>query len=288
VLLVLLGCGLGDVMSGAGTDRSWVDMTPGDLIGVWSNDRGDSIEFTADGEFFADDLKYMFARSGLAVDLDLSQDTASASGRWSLTAPRNNPNGKRSFVELNFDVIANQPTAAGTDLLARQGDGRVELGYNVGDPDLNNVVIYVRCDDNCSHLRPDRPPLGVPTAASRHELSGVWRDQHGAQLVLDADGTYTAEDLRFAYVGAEKLLPYGLSLQDGRLSSEGSWSTTSPEHDPAGPETTISLAIETIAGRPSFGTRPLRIYADDQKLVLATVSSNPEVVEQHVFHKLGI
>lgn len=260
-------------------------MTPDELVGVWPSDRGYSIEFTAEGEFFGDDLKYMFTHSDLGSDLDLSQDTAPASGRWSLATALDDPNGKHAFVELHFDVIANQPAAVGTDLLARQADDRIELGYNIGDPDQDNVVVYVRCSDGCPRVRPERPPLGVPTFVSRHELIGLWRDQHRARLMLRADGTYAAEDLRFAYVGAEELLPYGISLRDGQLSSDGSWSTTPPVYDPTGPETMVMLAIETIADRPSFGTRPLQIYADDQELLLSTLSSNPEIVEQRVFRK---
>ena len=287
VLLVLAGCGLGGALSAGDGQRTWVDLTPAALVGVWRSDRGDTIEFTADGEFFGDDVKYMFTDSDLAPDLDLSQDRAIGSGRWHLTTPLGDPNGKHAFVGMSFDVVANQPTALEIGkLLARRNDDRIELGYNIGDPDLHDVVIYLRCDNSCSHLAPDRPSLGVPTAARRAQLIGVWRDQHGRPLALNADGSYTAEDLRFAYVGAEKLLPYGISLEGGALNSEGSWSMKPPSHDPSGPATTTVLAIGKIAGRPSFGTRPLRIYADGQELVLATFSSNPDVVEQHIFHRI--
>lgn len=115
--------------------------------------------------------------------------------------------------------------------------------------------------------------------------SGRRREGRNAAAFGVREHTYTAEDLRFAYVGAEVLLPYGLSLRDGPLSADGSWSTASPDHDPTGPETTIVLAIETLAGRPSFGIRSLRVYADGGELVLATQSTNPEVLEQHVFRR---
>ncbi|WP_159451113.1 hypothetical protein [Micromonospora cremea] len=286
VLLLLAGCGLGEALSAGDGQRTWVDLTPAALIGMWRSDRGDTIEFTADGEFFGDDVKYMFADSDLASNLDLSQDRATGSGRWHLTTPLGNPNGKHAFVGLSFDVVANQPSRVEIDkLLARRNDDSIELGYNVGDPDLNDVVSYLRCDNSCPHVAPSRPSLGVPTAAGRGQLIGVWRDQHGARLALNADGSYTAEDLRFAYVGAEKLLPYGISLE-GALSSEGTWSMKPPPHDPFGPATTTVLAIGKIAGKPSFGTRPLGIYADGQDLVLATFSSNPEVIEQHTFRRI--
>jgi hypothetical protein len=284
VLLVLTGCGPGGELPAGAGQRAWGDLTPAALIDVWRSDRGDTIAFTANGEFFGDDVKYMFAGSDLASHLDLSQDKATGSGQWHLKTPLSDPNGKRAFVGLSFDVVANQPSRTAIQLLARGNGESIELAYHVGDPDLNNVVTYRRCDDSCPHVSPNRPALGVPTPAGREQLVGVWRDQHGAQLALDADGSYRAEDLRFAYVGSEVLLPPGVSPK-GPLSSEGTWSTKPPPHDPAGPATTIVLDIGTVAGQPSFGTRPLRIYANGQDLVLATASSKPDVIEQGVFHR---
>lgn len=53
---MLAGCGLGEALSSGDGQSTWVDLTPVTLVGLWRSDRGDMIEFTADGEFFGDDV----------------------------------------------------------------------------------------------------------------------------------------------------------------------------------------------------------------------------------------
>ncbi|HEX6681582.1 MAG TPA: hypothetical protein VF062_02250 [Candidatus Limnocylindrales bacterium] len=247
LVTVLAGCGLGDVLSSDDT-RSWVDLTPSTVVGVWQDGGGESIEFTDDGFFFS--------------------EQAAGSGRWEITKPPGHEDGKRASVALSFDVVAGQPAATGNSLLARRIDDRVQLA--------DNKVAYYRCETGCPRLAPDRSALGTLTTARAEQIIGEWRDQNGALLALNADGSYSAEDLRFAYARSPKMLPPHVTL-DAPLSSEGTWVLK--------PETTVVLTMSKVAGKPDFGHRPLLVYAKGEDLNLVTVSSNPDVIKQYIYRR---
>jgi len=285
LLLVLAACGLGGgPLGGSGSDADWVDLRAADVIGVWHGDRGDSIEFTADGLFFGTDLNYVLAEAAEARDLTLTGPAVPVSGGWSTTAATGGT--KKAFVTLAFDVVGGRPVMFSLSaLLAHKAGGGVQLSYRHGDASHYEEIEYRRCAEACATVAPSSKPLGTPIAPASDKLAGTWRDQHGARLVLAADGSYTADDLRFAYVGAQRLLPYSVKDLSRPLPSEGTWSLRAPPHDPGGPQVAVALAIKVVAGKPSFGTRYLLVYLDGDNLVLVNGTSNPDVVEQHVFRR---
>jgi hypothetical protein len=232
ITVLLIGCGFGEALSGGdnpGTEL--VDLTPAALIGLWSNNRGDTLEFTSDGDFYGDNVRYMFT-GDLARHVDLSADTVPGSGHWRITTPLGVPDGKRALVGLRFDVVGRHSAAAAIDKLRARRDGdQIILVYYMGDPDLNQAVAYRRCESGCRSPVPDHRSLGAPSTADPERLAGSWVDQHGMRLVLASHGGFTAEDLRFAFAAAPILLPAGVSLEEP-LSAEGSWSIKAPEHDP--------------------------------------------------------
>jgi len=282
VAIALAGCGFGSLLRDDGSTP--VDMTPADLVGVWHGSRGDALEFTADGMFFGDNLKYMFEGNDLGASLDLTQKTAPASGRWEIGSPLAKYHPKAA-IALQVDVVANQPTAMGVDKLSALSTAAgVRLRYYIGDPDSANIVEYQRCDTDCTPVAPKRPSLGVSAAPAPAKLAGTWRDQHGQRLVLAADGTYAADDVRFAYVAAKVLAPADTDFGKP-LPSTGTWSTTPAWFDPDGPASTVRVQFATVGGRPEAGWRALAIYQAGGQLVLATITSNPDVVEQLVYHR---
>ncbi|MCW3817714.1 hypothetical protein ONA91_24990 [Micromonospora sp. DR5-3] len=133
----------------------------------------------------------------------------------------------------------------------------------------------MRCD-SCAHLAPKRKPLGISVIADPARLAGQWKDQHGSILTLNGDGTYAAQDLRFAYVGSEKLLPLRVDLRHEPLPSTGTWKVVKND---------VQLDIKLVAGRRSFGVRLLHVYADGATLTLASYTSDPEVREQYVYRR---
>jgi hypothetical protein len=206
---------------------------------------------------------------------DLSQDTATGSGRWELTAAKGAAPDKKSFVELTFDVVANQPTLTfGYSLLGIVRDGAIDLHYDYSG---DNQRTYLRCD-SCAHLAPKRKYIGTSVVADRAKLAGQWKDQHGSILRLEGDGTYSAQDLRFAYIGSEKLLPIRVDLRHEPLPSTGTWKAV---------ENDVQLDIKVVAGQRSFGVRLLHVYADGATITLASYASDPEIREQYVYRRGG-
>jgi hypothetical protein len=257
-----------------------VDLKPTDLVGVW---RGDgrlqnsaggtpSIEFTANGYFYADDLGYVHATS------EPNWDAVPGSGQWQLEDSSGRRDGALSSVALFQDIIDGKPdTNAFDGLDAQRGSDGIELIAYIGDPDDGNVVLYRRCDD-CTGLAPARPSLGVAAAPDPAQLVGVWQDQHGGMLTLDAGGGYVTTDLR----------PLDLPLDevyDRPVPSTGTWSVKPPSYDPHGTATTVVIVIDTVDGDRSFGNRSLRIIDTGTELILATESSDPAVREQFIYRR---
>lgn len=285
-LLAVVGCGLGEAIHAGDDQATWVDLSPGLLVGVWLSDRGDRIEFTTDGEFFAEDVAYMFAGTGLATRVEPSQGRTPGSGFWRIQPPLGHPHRPRAGVGLDFDVIGHLPAAAAVDkLLARRTAGGTELHYSLGDPDLGTVVAYRRCVRRCLPVAPHRPAPGVSAAARDAQLAGVWRDQGGARLILGTDHRYRADDLQFAFVASGIPVDVGVDPQRGTLPSLGTWSTRPAAHDPTGPDTTVLLVIGQLVGRPSSRRLTLRIRTDAHGLLLVSQSSDPDVIDRRVFRR---
>ncbi|MCW3819584.1 hypothetical protein ONA91_34610 [Micromonospora sp. DR5-3] len=114
VLLTLTGCTLGEVLAPGPDTSRWADLSAPTIVGVWRGSQGDRLEFTDSGEFYGDDVKYMFAGHQVEGIIDLSQDTAPGSGRWELTAAWA-AEDKKSFVDLTFDGVGRNrgPRAVG-------------------------------------------------------------------------------------------------------------------------------------------------------------------------------
>lgn len=273
VLLALAGCTLGEALTADPDTSRWADLSASAIVGVWRGSEGDRLEFTESGEFYGEDVKYMFAGGPAEGVVDLSQDTATGSGRWELTAAKGAAPDKKSFVELTFDIVANQPTmTSGYSLLGIVSDGAIGLHYDYSG---GNQRTYMRCD-SCAHLAPQRRYLGTSVVADRVALAGQWKDQHGSILTLDGDGTYTAQDLRFAYIGSEKLLPVVVDLRREPLPSTGTWKTVGND---------VQLDIKVVADQRSFGVRLLHVYADGATLTLASYTSDLQVREQYVYRR---
>lgn len=133
----------------------------------------------------------------------------------------------------------------------------------------------MRCD-SCAHLAPKRKPLGTSVVADPAKLAGQWKDQHGSILTLNGDGTYAAQDSRFAYVGSEMLLPLRVDLRHEPLPSTGTWKVVKND---------VQLDIKVVAGRRSFAVRLLHVYAVGATLTLASYTRDPEVREQYVYRR---
>ncbi|WP_027343308.1 hypothetical protein [Hamadaea tsunoensis] len=277
VAVLAAGCSLGDILN-APDDSRWADLSGPELVGVWQGDHGHRFEFTADGEFYGKDLDYLFAGDDMRDAVDMTQGAGMASGRWQLARPLSD--GRHSFGEVTFDVVANQPVAISlSTFLAINTDQGLRLSVDMGRQSPGVFESFAKCGD-CPPVAPGRPKPGKLTAAT--DLAGTWRDQHRTALVLRPDGTFTAEDVRWAYVATGRLLPYNVTETDP-ITATGTWKTSPPQHDPNGAATSVVLAFKTVAGKPSFGVRSLLIYQSGKELVLATLSTDPEVLEQHLF-----
>ncbi|WP_161557762.1 hypothetical protein [Micromonospora sicca] len=92
-------------------------MTADDLAGVWQGDqRGGVIEFTADGNFYADDVGYMFVgfTDVLPAGFDIKHDKSPGSGQWSIGKLLGHSQAPSGLIDLYFDVLAKRPTAGAT------------------------------------------------------------------------------------------------------------------------------------------------------------------------------
>jgi hypothetical protein len=135
------------------------DLKPADLIGAWKDSRRGGILVFTDTGFTGNDLGYMFVPfpEDLPDGFDQKRDRAAGAGRWQLIPSLADPSGPKDYVRLVFHTIAGHVTRAVIDKLEAQHRGSaIVLVFYVGDPDLNNTIVYSRCPD-C--------PTGSPSPA---------------------------------------------------------------------------------------------------------------------------
>jgi len=125
VLVLTAGCACG-----CGPVGPSPDLTSGDLVGAWANDRGGTITLNADGTFSADRLR-------ACIEEPSAHDTAgpgAGRGSWVLHEPETmNP---YQDVELVFDTHSG-------DRPRWKADGKT-LRYVIGDPDAGDACVFRR------------------------------------------------------------------------------------------------------------------------------------------------
>jgi hypothetical protein len=146
--LALIGCVVPD--NGPPGPDTRLDLKPADLIGAWKDSRrGGVLIFTETG-FTGDDLGYMFIPfpDDLPPGFDQKRDRAAGAGRWQLGPALADPHGPNDYVRLNFETIAGNRVFASINKLEAQRRGSaIVLVYYIGDPDLNDRIVYTRCPD---------------------------------------------------------------------------------------------------------------------------------------------
>lgn len=281
------GCFVGPALSDG---VELVDMTADDLIGVWQGDqRGGVIEFTADGDFYASDAGYMFVgfTDVLPAGFDIKHDKAPGSGQWSIGKLLGHSQGPSGLIDLHFDVLAKRPTAGGNSVEAQRSDGAIVLVHYIGDPDVNNTVVYRKCQTGCRHIAPKRKGLGKRIDVTSDQLVGVWKDtKRGSTIVFDKDGGFRGEDFSYLFGGDRFALPADFDRVHDRASGVGTWKLERPQWDPAGPHSNVHLLFTNVAGQPKHtGSRPMQIFASGPSLALVNYSSDPSVNEQRTYTK---
>ncbi|GIM91116.1 lipoprotein [Paractinoplanes toevensis] len=126
------------------------DLERADLIGAWKDsERGGVLTFTAE-RFAGDDLGFMFVPfpDDLPAGFDQKRDRAAGLGEWELGPSLADPDGPDDYVRLNFLMIAGREVRASINKLEAQTRGSsVVLVFYVGDPDLNDRIVYSRCPE---------------------------------------------------------------------------------------------------------------------------------------------
>ncbi|WP_200212460.1 hypothetical protein [Micromonospora coerulea] len=154
-LVVAAGCfGAGPDSSSRQTD---IDLKAADVVGVWQNDKdGSVLQFDENGSFAATNLPYQkFIEFGVLPDgFDGKRDKLPGSGRWSTDTALGYPEGPQSVVNLRVRVLAGRSTAGSIPVEAEGRDGETVLVFYVGDPDLNNRILYRRCLQGCPTVTP--------------------------------------------------------------------------------------------------------------------------------------
>jgi len=142
-IAALSGCFPGQ----SGLPDTRVDLTPAELAGVW-RERGGAAEmvFGQDGTFTATDLPYQEFQDfpGVLPDgFDPAADKLPGAGKWELLPPLGNSAGPLTTVYLHVRMLAGRPSTTGTQVRAeRFGSGPVLLSFYLGDPDLNDKIVY--------------------------------------------------------------------------------------------------------------------------------------------------
>ncbi|MFC6016815.1 hypothetical protein ACFP2T_11430 [Plantactinospora solaniradicis] len=284
-LVMAAGC-----FAGGGASVDWADLSRSSLVGVWQADRrGDVIEFTDAGDFYAEDVGYMFTGFSdvLPSGFDVRRDKAPGSGQWSIGKPLGYPTGPDSLVDLYFDVLAKKPTAGGNNLEAQRSDSGIVLVHYIGDPDVGNTISYHRCQTGCRHIAPARKPLGTRREVTAKQFVGVWRDKtRNSKIVFDPDGTFHGDDFAQLFGANRFVLPAGFDPTRQRLPGAGTWTLVRSRWDPTGPVSDVHLRFTILLGRrASEGSRPMPIYTAGSTLVLVNYSSDPSVNPQRRYSK---
>ncbi|GAA0481161.1 hypothetical protein Ade02nite_56410 [Paractinoplanes deccanensis] len=144
--------------SGSSSPRVPADLSAPDVAGSWREARGGAVlTFTADGRFAASNVPYEeipHYEEDLPPGFDVTRDRLPASGDWHLTTGLGPPDGPRSTVLLAVRELAGKPAAVGLSLTAESAGDAVVLVFSLGDPDLDNRIVYERCDGDCPVTSP--------------------------------------------------------------------------------------------------------------------------------------
>ena len=150
MLFLSVGCFAGAAAPSG--QRVLADLTESDVVGSWQDARdGSVLTFTADGRFKASHLrKIVYYQKDLPPGFDVAKDRLPGSGDWYLDPGRGRAAGVRSTVSLAIRELAGRPASIGLPLDAvHEGDAVVLITY-LGDPDLNNRIVYQKCQGKCS------------------------------------------------------------------------------------------------------------------------------------------
>lgn len=159
VLFLSAGCFVG---TGSAHPRVLADLTESDVVGSWQEARGGAvITFTAEGLFEASDLpeeKLFDTEENYPPGFDPKRDRLPGSGDWHLNTGMGPADGPRFDVLLAVREMPGQPAgqAGGISLEAEREGDAVVLVFYLGDPDVNNRVVYEKCNGKCS-MAPVRP-----------------------------------------------------------------------------------------------------------------------------------
>lgn len=140
------------------TSRPSADLDESDVVGEWRNlENGAMLDFEGDGDFTATNLPYqMFDEfpEDLPPGFDPAADKLPASGEWLLRRPIGSDNGPRNRITLRIALLSGRENRGSFNLRAEQQGSAVVIAYYVGDPDLQNRIVYERCEPSCQTVRP--------------------------------------------------------------------------------------------------------------------------------------
>lgn len=134
-----------------------VNLTPVTATGIWQSPRGGTITVSENGRFAAVGLPYqVFAvyPGVLPSNFDKDHDVITASGTWSLDAPIGDLNGPRNQLTLHTREVMGRPDSGSVALRAEMQGSDVVMSFYIGDPDLNNRIVYTKCTSNCPTVTP--------------------------------------------------------------------------------------------------------------------------------------
>ncbi|GIG62695.1 hypothetical protein Lfu02_70670 [Longispora fulva] len=284
VLVVLLALTTG-CFGGLGGYPKPADLTPEGLVGVWrTSDGGRAVEFTAEGDFYATDVGFMFLDfdgGRLANGTDLRREKVSGSGQWALDPAGDRTGAPVSRVGLHFDALGGGAHRAAMEIHAQWSDSGIALVHYVGDPDSNDTISYVKCAANCPNPAEGHPVPGERIGATAGQMAGTWRDvEHGGSITLDKDGRFRGSDFSYQF----DVRWFG----PGVLPGTGTWSVERPPGDRAGALAGIRLLFGEVAGHAVHGdNRTMRVYRIGEVMALVSVTSDPTVNPRFVYMRCG-
>ena len=144
VWLMLTGCGLTHLGSTPPDDR--VNLANHELVGAWiQHDGPGRLEFKSDGTFSGYALPPEMFEGYDGLNGVGSGGPVSMSGLWVLSAPLVDPSGPHNHVSLTLLIYQSVPTNIGFDFRVERRDSQTALVVYLIDPDVDDVVYFVRC-----------------------------------------------------------------------------------------------------------------------------------------------